>query len=177
MNHETIELACIALGALALLMQSAILLAIYIGVSKGTKKMQDEIEDMRSSVMPVLKDTRELVDNAREMFVRIGPKVESTVNDVSEVTRSLRAQATDVEVSLQEILERVRKQAGRVDTMFSSSLDAVDKATAFVTETVAKPVRQLSGILAGVKAVVESLGASEFKHREPPVHDDRDTFV
>ena len=65
MNHENIELACIALGALALLMQSAILLAIFFGVTKATKKMQDEIEDLRSSVMPVVKDGRELLDTTR----------------------------------------------------------------------------------------------------------------
>jgi uncharacterized protein YoxC len=177
MNRETIELACIVLGALALLMQSAILLAIYVGVSKGTKKMQEEIEDIRSSVMPVMKDTRELVDSARELFVRLSPKVESTVTDVSEVTRSLRAQTTDVEVSLEEILEKVRKQAGRIDSMITGTLDAVDRAGAFVTETVSKPVRQLSGLLAGMKAVIESLSSSNSKYHEPSIHDDKDMFV
>jgi uncharacterized protein YoxC len=177
MNHETIELACIGLGALALLIQSIVLLAIFVGMGKATKKIQEEIEDIRSSVMPVVKDTRELVDTTRELFVRLGPKVESTVTDVSELTRSLRAQATDVEVTVEQVLERVRKQANRIDTMFSGTLDAVDKASAFVTETVSKPVRQLSGVLASIKAIVESLSASNSRYHEPSVHDDKDMFV
>jgi ElaB/YqjD/DUF883 family membrane-anchored ribosome-binding protein len=158
-------------------MQSAILLAIFFGVSKARKKMQEEIDDLRSSVMPVVKDTRELVDTARELLVRLGPKVESTVTDVSELTRIVRAQATDLEVTIEEVLERVRKQAGRIDTMFTGTLDAVDKASAFVTETVSKPVRQLSGVLASIKAIVESLSATSSKFREPSVHDDKDMFV
>jgi uncharacterized protein YoxC len=177
MNHETIELACIALGALALLIQSIVLLAIFLGMGKATKKMQEEIEDIRSSVMPVVKDTKELVENARALFIRLSPKVESTVTDVAELTRSFRAQAADVEVSIEEILGKARKQAGRIDSMVSGTLDAVDNAAAFVTETVSKPVRQLSGVLAGIKAAVESLGASNSKYHEPGVHDDKDMFV
>ena len=177
MNHETIELACIALGALALLIQSIVLLAIFLGMGKATKKMQEEIEDIRSSVMPVVKDTKELVENARALCIRLSPKVESTVTDVAELTRSFRAQAADVEVSIEEILGKARKQAGRIDSMVSGTLDAVDNAAAFVTETVSKPVRQLSGVLAGIKAAVESLGASNSKYHEPGVHDDKDMFV
>ncbi len=177
MNHETIELACIGLGALALLIQSIVLLAIFVGMGKATKKMQEEIEDIRSSVMPVVKDTKELVESARALFIRLSPKVESTVTDVAELTRVFRAQAADVEVSLEEILGKARKQAGRIDGMVSGTLDAVDNAAAFVTETVSKPVRQLSGVLAGIKAAVESLGASNSKYHEPGVHDDKDMFV
>jgi uncharacterized protein YoxC len=181
MNHETIELACIALGALALLIQSIVLLAIFLGMGKATKKMQEEIEDIRSSVMPVVKDTKELVENARALFIRLSPKVESTVTDVAELTRSFRAQAADVEVSIEEILGKARKQAGRIDSMVSGTLDAVDNAAAFVTETVSKPVRQLSGVLAGIKAAVESLSAPNSppnsRIHEPRVHDDKDMFV
>jgi ElaB/YqjD/DUF883 family membrane-anchored ribosome-binding protein len=190
MNHETIELACIALGALALLMQSVILLAIFIGVSKATKKMQEEIEDMRSSVMPVVKDGRELLDTTREFFVRVAPKVEATVTDAAELTRNLRAQAAEVEVTVGEVLGRVRKQAGRLDSIVTGTLDAVDKATAYVTEKISKPVKQISGVLAGVKAVFESLSASSSrfapparfnssdpKFHETSIHDDKDLFV
>ena len=177
MNHETIELACIALGALALLIQSIVLLAIFVGMGKATKKMQEEIEDIRSSVMPVVKDTRELVESARALFIRLSPKVESTVTDVAELTRSFRVRAADVEVSVEEILGKARKQAGRIDSMVSGTLDAVDRAAVFVTESVGRPVRQLSGLLAGLKAAVETLGAPNSKFHEPGVHNDKDMFV
>lgn len=183
MNNATIELACIALGALALLIQSIVLLAIFLGMGKATKKMQEEIEDIRSSVMPVVKDTRELVESARALFIRLSPKVESTVTDVAEMTRNFRAQAADVEVSVEEILGKARKQAGRIDSMVSGTLDAVDKAAVFVTDAVGKPVRQLSGLLAGLKAAVETLGAPNSppnsRIHEPGMHehDDKDMFV
>jgi uncharacterized protein YoxC len=176
MNHETIELAGIGVAALALLMQAIVLLAIYLGISKAIKLLKQDFDDMRSSVMPI-------VDNSRELLTRLSkltPKVESTVTDASELVRVMRVQAEEVEVSLEEILERVRKQTTRVDGMFTGTLDTVEKASAFVTEAVSKPVRQLSGLLASIKAVIESLRSSEppanSAYRERGVHDE-DMFV
>jgi ABC-type transporter Mla subunit MlaD len=170
MDHETIEVACIALGALALLMQSIVLVAIYLGVRKSSQSLKEEIEDIRSSVMPVVHTTRKLVD-------RVGPKVEQTATDLAVVAQSLRIQALELEGAVAEIVERVRKETGRIDAMFSSTLDAVDKASVYVTQTVSKPVRQLSGILASFKAIIESLRSTDPSFREPVIHDDKDMFV
>jgi hypothetical protein len=38
-------------------------------------------------------------------------------------------------------------------------------------------VRQLSGVLASIKAIVESLRASDPAYREPTAHNDKDMFV
>jgi uncharacterized protein YoxC len=177
MNHETIELACIGVAALALLMQTIILFALYRGVSKAAQSMKAEIEDLRASLMPILETTRQVVGTTRDLVVSLTPKVEATVSDVAELARGVRAQAAEVEAATEEILGRVRRQTGRIDTMFTGTLDAVDRASAYVTETVSKPVRQLSGILAAIKAVVESLRASDPSYREPTLHDDKDMFV
>jgi uncharacterized protein YoxC len=177
MSHEMIELACIGVGALALLMQAIILLAIFLGMRKAAKSLKDEIEDVRSSVMPVVNDTRELLTR----LSRLTPKLESTVNDAAEVTSRLRTQAADVEAAVEDIVERVRKQTSRVDNMFSGTLDTVEKASVFVTETIGKPVRQISGLLAGLKAIIESLRSPQPStnsvYRERGIHDDTDMFV
>jgi uncharacterized protein YoxC len=170
LDHETIELAFIAIAAIALFMQTIILFAIYKGVSKAALSMKEEVDDLRKTVMPIL-------DNTRELLAHVTPKVEGTVTDLAELARGLRAQAADVEASLEEILDRIRKQAGRIDSMFSGTLDAVDKASAFVAEAVGKPVRQLAGLLASAKAILESLRASDPSFREPNLHDDKDMFV
>ena len=58
---------------------------------------------------------------------------------------------------------------------------AVDKASAYVTEVVSKPVRQLNGILASIKAIIESLTVPNHgyreRYREPVIPDDKDMFV
>jgi len=169
-THEAVELAFVVIAALALVTQTIILLAIFQGITKAAQSLKVEIEGIRSSVMPVVHKTRDLVD-------RLSPKVEQTVTEVGDLVHGLRVHAEELEASLTEILERVRKETGRVDTMFSNTLDALDRAGTYVTQTVSKPVRQLSGLLAGIKAIVESLNASAPSHREPIIHDDKDMFV
>jgi ElaB/YqjD/DUF883 family membrane-anchored ribosome-binding protein len=170
MDHESIELAFVVIGALALLTQTVILLAIYLGVREAAKSTKAEIEDIRSSVMPVVHTTRDLVNT-------LSPKVDQTVTDMAALAHSLRAQAADMEAAVTEILDRVRKETGRVDAMFSGALDAVDQASLYVTQKVSKPVRQLSGLLASIKAIIQSLSDSAPSRREPIVHDDKDMFV
>jgi uncharacterized protein YoxC len=181
MNHDMIELAFVAVAALALLIQTLILLAIYSGMSKAAKSLKQDFEDLKSSVTPTVEKTRDLVEKSRTLVDRVSPKLESTVTDLSELAHLLRTQVTDVEAAVEQILERVRQQSNRIDGMFSGTLDAVDKASGFVTHAVSKPVRQLSGLLAALKAVVESLRASDPSyhgvHDERGIQDDKDMFI
>lgn len=177
MNHETVELAFVGVAALALFVQTIILVAIYAGISKATKSLKQEVDEIKASVMPTAEKTRDLVEKTRLLVDRLTPKVESTVTDFSELAHLLRVQASDVEVAVEQILDRVRRQTSRLDEMFTGTLDAVDKASSFVTKTVSKPVRQVSGILASAKAIFESLRSSDTSYRDRAMHDDKDLFV
>jgi hypothetical protein len=79
-------------------------------------------------------------------------------------------------------MERMNRQFTRVDSMFTSTLDTVDRATSFVTGTVSKQVRQLSAVLASAKAIIESLRSPEppapraSRPVPGPVHGD-DNFI
>jgi len=169
-DHETIELVFIAIAALALLTQTLILLAIFMAVKKAAGSIKEEVDDIRSSVMPVMQKTRDMVD-------RLSPAVEQGVIDLAQMARVLRAQSEAVEDTLADVLDRVRSETSRIDSMFSGTLDAVDKASAYVTGVVSKPVRQISGILASIKAIIESLIVPNHGYREPVIHDDKDMFV
>jgi methyl-accepting chemotaxis protein len=184
LDNETIELICIAVTALAVLLQAAVLIAMYLALRKTIGSLRQEVEDLRSSLMPVVDNSREfisnsraLVDNTRRLFARVAPKAESTASDVARVARGLREQTEELESAVQEILGRVRVQAGRMDAMTTSGLDALDRAGSFVTETVGKPVRQLAGLVAAGKAIVESLRSPAHEPRQTRLSGDEDTFV
>lgn len=183
-DNQTIELACIAVTAMAVLLQAIVLFFIYLAMRKAIGSLRVEIEDLRSSIMPTIDNTRELVgstralvDNTRRLFVRLAPKAEATAGDLARVAHGLREQTAELESATQEILGRVRFQMSRMDAMTTNGLDAVDRAGSFVAETVGKPVRQLAGVLAAAKAIVESLRASTHEPRHRRYSGDEDTFV
>ena len=150
LDNQTIQLALVALIALAMLMQAIVLLAAFIAMRKAARAVQEQLEDLRASIIPV-------VESARDLFANLAPRIEQTTEDLAALTHALRLQTADVQTAATEIIARARRQASRFDTMLSSLLDAVDRASAFMADAVAKPMRQLSAVLASAKAVVESL--------------------
>jgi type II secretory pathway component PulM len=173
LDNQTILLVFVVVTGLALLLQTFILLAIFLAVRKALASFRQEAENLRSSVMPVIYDTRDLVANtqgiltslqtfladAQSFFTRVTPKVESITTDLVQVTQTLRTQTAEMQSSAQEVMAKVRRQSDRVDGMVTDMLNTVDRAGGFVAEAVSRPVRQISGVLRSAKAIVESLRA------------------
>jgi methyl-accepting chemotaxis protein len=174
LDSQTILLVLAVVTGLAMFLQVFILLGLSIAMRKAANSIRKEIVSLRSSIMPVIFDTQELLANSRDTLIntqefianaqgfltRVSPRVEAAAVDLVEITKGMRAQTAQVQSSVQEIVERVRKQSSRVDNMVTGVLDTADRAGGFVNDVVAKPVRQVSGILAAIKAIVESLRGS-----------------
>ena len=171
-DPSTLQLILVALVALALLAQAVVLFAFFIVLRKLAKSILEEIQELRSSVTPV-------VDKTRDLLTRIAPKVEETTTDLAALAHTLRAQGADIQTAAAEIVARVRRQTSRADAIFSSVLDSVDRAGVFMADTITKPMRQLSAFLASAKAVVESLRNSQGAPRKVVnrAPDDRDLSV
>lgn len=172
LDNETIFLAFAVITGLAMLLQTLMLLAITVALRKTASSIQEETEKLRTAVLPVVDETRDLiassqviltsaqefVASAQGVLTRVTPKVEEAVADLAVVTQGLRKQTAVIQSSTQEIIDRVHVQTDRVDSMFSTLLDTVDRAGGFVAEAVSTHVRQISGMLRSVKAIIESLG-------------------
>lgn len=171
-DNQTIQLALIALVALAMLVQAIVLLAAFVAMRKAARSINEKLEEIRSAVMPLVERTRELV-------TRLSPKIETTADDVAALAHSLRVQTADLQSAADEIVGRLRTQAGRLDGMLSNLFDTVEHAGAAVSDAVNKPMRQLSGILASVKAFVETMrsGAPAPGSQAAPPARDHDMFV
>jgi len=173
-NNETLLLIFIACTGAAVLMQAFVLLGMLIALRKALKFAQEQSEELRSNVLPLVKDTKELL-------TRVGPKIESVATDVAVLVHRVREQSTKVEASAGEMLERVYKQTTRVDTMLTHALDTVDRTGAMVAEVISVPLRQLAGFAAFARAALGSFRSGPVHSRnEPrPTHSaaDKDLFV
>jgi hypothetical protein len=150
LDSQTVQLFIVAAVAITMLLQAIALLAIFNTLRKSAQSMREDIEELRTSVVPV-------IENLGALLADTGPKIEAAATDLAAMSHNLRRQTADLQVAGTEIVERLQKQSMRVDTMLTGVLDGVDRATGFMTDTVSKPMRQLAGFLASAKAVVESL--------------------
>lgn len=149
-NDQTIQLLIIAIAGLAVVMQAIILLAIFLSIKKGVNAVQEEVADLRTAVVPLLKASQ-------DFLTRVAPRIEMTTTDVAEMVHGLRARTAEMETSTAEILDRVQHQTARIDAMLTLVLDTLERAGGYVAFAVDKPVRQLAGVVAAIKAVVGTL--------------------
>jgi hypothetical protein len=149
-DNQTLQLALFALVALAMMVQAMVLLATFIALRKAAKSMDEKIEEVRSTVLP-------LIETSRKLFEKLAPRIESTSDDLAAVVRSLRIQTAEMQIAATEIVSRARSQAGRLDSMLTDTLNALDRAGSFMADTINKPIRQVSAMLASARAVIDSL--------------------
>ena len=73
LDNQTVQLALFALVALAMLVQAIVLLAAFLCRAQDWPRLLAirEIRAFRSSVMP-------LIDNTRDLVTRLAPKIEQT---------------------------------------------------------------------------------------------------
>ncbi|MGP8250936.1 MAG: hypothetical protein ACLQHF_02815 [Terracidiphilus sp.] len=161
-DPQTLQIVVAGVVGVTLLLQVILLFAILFGVRKAAAALRQDINEIRNSVTPLITQTRDLL-------VRVGPRIEATTDDLAAFTHALREQTASVQFTVTEISERARHQAGRIDFMVTSMLDKADRAGAIVNDTVTKPLRQLTGILAALRAVVENLRAPQAPAPKPPV--------
>jgi phage-related tail protein len=171
-SNETLTTIFIIVTAVAVSMQALILLGLFIAVRKSVKAIHSEVEQLRTTATPILNHTKDFV-------TRVTPKLDAVAGDMVEMSRGLRTQTLEFQAAASDILDRVQRQTGRVDTMFTSTLDRVDKASTAVNDAVTVPLKHLSGITAFAKAAIESLRSTNPKPRTQPTHSaaDKDLFV
>jgi hypothetical protein len=152
-DSQTIQLIIIGVAALAVVMQAVVLIAILIAMKKAATSMHRDIQELRTSVIPLLLDSR-------DFFERVAPNIESTTNDVAEIVHTFREKTEAADLTVTEILEKAQLQTTRVDGMLTTALDSVEKVGVFVDKAVSKPVKQISALVAAGRAVVHSLSAT-----------------
>lgn len=153
-DPEIAQLVFAGVAAAALALQAIVLLLIFYGVSKAVGTLRQDFEELRTTVTPLIKDTHEI-------FTRVAPRIEQTTADMATVARTFREQSDELKTASTEIIEKARHQAARLDAMTTTVLDTADRAGTLVNDAVTKPVRQLSAILASIRAIVDTLRTSE----------------
>jgi len=170
MNHDTLLVIFVGLTAFALLVQAIVVLAFFLAIRKHIGKVQADIQELRTAATPILHKSREILD-------RLSPKIDSVATDMAGLARDLREQGIQVQATVGDILDRVQRQSSRVDSMFTSAVDGVEHASTVVVDSVSKPVRQASAMVAAAKAFLNVLATGRRSARPARIATDQDMFV
>jgi len=171
-TQETILLIFTGTVAIGIMLQVFVMLGILIASRKASSRMLElgeELrhisEDIRSTAVPAIRSAHKLIED-------ISPPLRNASQNLSEITTQLREQTGTIGRTLEELSDKTRIQADRVDGMVTSVLDSLTHATEIIRHSVAVPVRQLSGILSAVRIGIDTL-----RGKTRPATPDKDIFI
>jgi len=191
-NTQTLLIIFIAITAAAVLLQAGVLLGILVTVRKAVKSANEQADEYRAKLTPLIDTGSQLIHTANDLVAsthklvtNLQPQIEATVIELAGMARDIHAEANRLQTSLDEVAARARHQVDRVDGMTTSFLNGVDRFGHFLNDAVHMPIRQINGVVAAVRAVVDVMRApapvvrGRSRPNPQPLHvaDDKDLFV
>ena len=149
-----------AITSLGVLMQAAVLLAMYLAVRRLTNRLHSITDELQPHIVPTVAAARNLVED-------VSPKLKVASTNLVEASQSLRRQADHVTATIDDLLEKTTAQANRVDEIVTASIDSASHATQAVQHAFSVPVRQASALFAGLKAGFDVLRGTNQSRRPP----------
>ncbi len=163
----------IGIAALSIFMQAAFTVGMALGVLKLQKKAMALIDDIRLHAMPAIISSREIIQD-------FTPKLKTISENVTAISGTVRAKTEEVGGLVDDVTGRAQQQASRVDGMMKGTLDQLNSAVHAIEHGVSVPIRQVNGILSGLRAGVEVLRSktpNEYQNHRDRREVEEDLFV
>jgi methyl-accepting chemotaxis protein len=154
-SSQTLLVIFVGIAAVSILMQAGFTVGIFLGARKTQKKLTTLADDLRLHALPVIMSSREILTD-------LTPKVKTITENLTATSATLRSKADQIGTLVGDVANRTQGQVSRVDGMVKLTLDQVTSAVQAIEHGIAKPVRQVNGILNGLRAGVEVL-----RHKSP----------
>jgi hypothetical protein len=161
---QTLLVVFIAIATVSILMQAGFTLAMFIAARKTQKKVMGLAEDIRLHALPAIIASRDVIQE-------VTPKLKIITENLTAISTTLRTKTEKVGGLVGDVTDRAQAQAVRVDGMVKGTLDHLTSAVQAIEHGVAVPVRQVNGILNGLRAGVDVLRKKDVSNHQDPEDD------
>ena len=155
---NTTMLAFVIVAAVAIVLQTGILYALYRMSRQTAERMESLAGRLEAQTTPVLATAHAILDDAK-------PKIAEITSNLAESTAAVRAQVTSMAEATGEIVDRARMQAARLDELVSNTVSKIEVTTDFVQNTVVSPVRRIHAIAQAISAGLSFLRANRGRRK------------
>lgn len=138
----------IAVAAIAIVIQMAILLAMFVQLQAAIKNFTRIASDLQARIDPILVRTNRILEDSED-------RIRSIMGDAAEVTRVARSQAQKVDRVFTDAVERLRLQIIRADQILTGTLEVIEETGSTLRDKVWEPINKVSAVLKGIKAGID----------------------
>ncbi len=169
----------IAVIGAAVVLQMLFLGGMFFSILKLGKRLQAVSTDLEAKVFPLLESAKPALENLKNLQQEVKgllevsrPKVEVLLDNAAVISSTARTDLERIDVTVNDVLDRVRLQVIRADEMVTRTMDKVEETSEKVQHTVLSPVRQVSGILSGLSAGVNTFFSGQKRSRNGGPNDE-----
>ena len=181
-ENSRLLMVFIGLVAAALVIQAIVVVVAAIGAMRMQKKVSAIADEISMVGLPFLREANGLFMKSQVLLDEITPALRIISENVTLATDNLavasqvvRAKAQEFDATLTDVNLRTRSQVRRVDGMVTAALMATSGIAASIHYAIQVPVREVAGIISGLKAGLDSLVGrardfGAFSGREKPTN-------
>src|SRR5271166_1427213 len=137
--------AFVIIAAIALCIQAGMLVGMY----KTTKSLQADIKPLLPKVESLVETTKTTVEQSRKQIVDV-------TTAANEILASAKEQLGKVEEVVTDATSRAKVQLERVELVLDDTLSRAHETVATVHDGIMRPLREVSGVAAGIRAALNS---------------------
>jgi ABC-type transporter Mla subunit MlaD len=138
--------AFVIISAIALCIQAGMLAAMY----RTTRALQQKID-------PLVPKVESLVERATSTVEQSGKQITEITTRANDILDSTKRQLAVVEELVGDAAVRAKVQMERVELVLDDTLSRAHETVSVVHDGIMRPLREVNGIAAGVRAALNSL--------------------
>lgn len=155
----------VAMGAISMVVQAVVSLRLY----KGFQQMKEQVNPLIPQAQNALEEAQTLLRESRTQFREISSRTTAILD-------SAKNQMARVEDVVADAASRTKNQLDRTELIVQDTVSRVHETVSAVQGTILRPIREVNGLAAGVKA-----GLSQFIRGNRPsvdkVTQDEEMFI
>jgi ABC-type transporter Mla subunit MlaD len=158
---DNVAIAAIIVAAVAIVLQAVFLFSL----SRSAKAMAAQVNEFVEKAEPVLADARQTLAQSRKQMAEVTGKA-------NQVLDSAQAQISKIDGLLSDATSRAKVQMDRLEMVLDDSIDRVHETVAVLHNGILRPLREVNGIVAGLRAGIGYLLGNRRPSVAQATHDD-----
>jgi ElaB/YqjD/DUF883 family membrane-anchored ribosome-binding protein len=142
----TVMTVFVCISAIALLIQMGMLIGMY----KAARGMQENVQKLLPKIESLIDTSRQTVEDSRKQIVEITSKT-------SDILDTARKQLERVDSVLEDATARAHIQLEHAELVLDDAMERAHDTVVQVHTGIMKPLREIQGIVAGVRTVFQFL--------------------
>jgi methyl-accepting chemotaxis protein len=154
--NTTLLTIFVGIVALSFVTNTIIFIVMAIAAAKARKKAMSLFDDLHAKALPLIAKAHPIMDSVSELIRETSPKIKTVTDNLVQTSDIVRAKAQEMGSTVTDVNEKTRQQADRVNSMVTTALTAVSDLGTTIHHGIRVPVRQVAGVIDGIKTTVDS---------------------